>query len=77
MDFFKKWTGCILSFIAGVLALSLSACSGMILKGTVDLSSLGMGTRNMNEMTKAFKVITDSSLYSDAKSYNLGTEFMT
>ena len=77
MGFVKKWIGCILSFVAGVLALSLSACSGMILKGSIDLTSLGMGSESVNEMTKAFKVITDSSLYSDAKSFNLGTEFMT
>lgn len=77
MEFLKKWIGCILSFVAGVLGLSLSACTGMIVSGTVDLSAMGMGTQSINEVTKAFKVLTDSSLYTDAKAANLGSEFMT
>lgn len=75
MDFLKKWIGCILSFVAGVLGLAMSACTGMIISGSYTHPLAGV--QNVNEVTKAFKVLTDSSLYSDAKAYGLGSEFMT
>ena len=76
MNFVKKWTSCILSFVCGVLGLALSACSGMIVKATVDTTALGGEISKIDEMTKAFKVITDNSLYKDAKSLGIGTEFV-
>lgn len=76
MKFVKKWFSCILSFVCGVLGLALSACSGMIVKATVDLSALGAQSLKIDEMTKAFKVITDNDLYKDAKSLGIGTEFV-
>ena len=76
MNFVKKWIGCIVSFVAGVCGLALSACPGMVVKGTIDLSALGMGTNSVKEVTKGFKVLTDSSLYTDAKAAGIGTEFL-
>ena len=77
MGFLKKWTSCILSFIAGVLALAMSACTGMIVSGSADLSALGMSAQTIDKTTKAFKVLTDASLYADAKNAGIGKEFMT
>lgn len=77
MEFLKKWIGCILSFVAGVLGLSMSACAGMIVSGSVDLTALGMGTSSVDNVTKAFRVLTDSSLYTNAKAAGIGREFMT
>lgn len=77
MGFLKKWIRCILSFIAGVLGLAMSACTGMVISGTIDLSAIGAGKESINEATKAYKILTDSSLYTDAKSANLGAEFIT
>ena len=76
MAILKKWIGCVISFVAGVCGLVLSACSGMVVKGSIDASQLGMEPQSINKTTKAFKVITDSSLYSDAKELGLGTEFI-
>lgn len=64
MAFLKKWTNCIMSFVAGVLGLSLSACSGMV-------SSTALG----EEKTKAIKVITDSNLSTQAKQLGIDSEF--
>lgn len=74
MDFLKKWMACIVSFVAGVCGLALSACSGMVTKITYD-AALGMDATS--DITKAFKVLTDSDLYTQAKEFGLGSEFMT
>lgn len=76
MSILKKWLGCIASFIAGVCGLALSACTGMIVKGSIDLTALGMGKNNVESITKAYKVLTDSKLYTDAKEAGIGTEFV-
>ena len=64
MEFLKKWTGCIMSFLAGLLGLSLSACSGMV-------TSTALGS----ETVKAFKVITDSDLATQAETLGIASEF--
>lgn len=66
----KKWGSCVFSFIAGVLALALSACSGMVAVKTV----MGQST---TDITKAFKVLTDKNLLTQAKAAGLQSEFMT
>lgn len=76
MSFVKKWMSCIISFVAGVCGLALSACSGMVASGMVDASALGMGKNPVDSTTKAFKVLTDGNLYKEAKELKLGSEFM-
>lgn len=80
MTMIKKWAKCVVSFVAGVLGLALSACPGMIVKGSVDGSALGtmgeMFNGSSTEKVKAFKVITDGSLYTDAKAMGIGKEFL-
>ena len=76
MSFVKKWISTIVSFVAGVCGLALSACSGMVASGMVDASALGMGKNPVDSTTKAFKVLTDADLYKKAKELKLGTEFM-
>ena len=76
MNFLKKWIGCIISFVAGVCGLALSACSGMVTKLTADSALAAYGLESHSETTKAFKVLTDSDLYTQAKEAGLGSEFM-
>lgn len=66
----KKWGSCVVSFIAGVLALALSACSGMVAVSTI------MG-KSTTDVTKAFKVLTDKELLTQAKEAGLQSEFIT
>lgn len=70
MEMIKKWGSCIISFIAGVLTLALSACSGMVATSTI------AGVSD-TEITKAFKVLTDGDLLTQAKEAGLKSEFMT
>lgn len=70
MQMIKKWGSCIVPFIAGVLALALSACSGMVAVSTI----MGQSTTNV---TKAFKVLTEKELLTQAKEAGLTSEFMT
>ena len=69
MSIVKKWAGCVMSFIAGVLGLALSSCSGM---KVVVKTPVGSETT----VTKAFKVITDSDLLDQAKAAGLKSEFV-
>ncbi len=64
MDLVKKWLSCVVSLIAGVLGLALSATTGM-----KTVTPLG------TDKTKAFKVITDSKLADQAELYQASTEF--
>lgn len=82
MNFVKKWIGCIISFVAGVCGLALSACTGMVASGKIDASAI-TGTVGADysmtipeSTTKAFKVLTDADLYDQAKLAGIGTEFM-
>ncbi|MBQ8522855.1 MAG: hypothetical protein IJ458_04295 [Clostridia bacterium] len=77
MNFVKKWISTIISFVAGVCGLALSACTGMVASGTLDASALGMGKETIDSTTKAFKVLTDGDLYTEAKAAGIGSEFMT
>lgn len=70
MSILKKWTSCIVSFVAGVLALAMSAVSGMVAITSIP------GIANEKSITKAFKVITDSTLLDQAKSLDLEAKFM-
>ncbi len=70
MSILKKWTSCMVSFVAGVLALAMSAVSGMV---AVTTTPIGKET----EITKAFKVITDSELLEQAKKLDIESKFMT
>lgn len=81
MNFLKKWMNCIVSFVAGVCGLALSACSGMKVVGMIDASALQsqLGTdpsKSFKSVTKGFKVLTDSELYTQAKEAGIGAEFM-
>lgn len=76
MNFLKKWMGCIISFVAGVCGLALSACSGMVVKTVFPEALSAYGLESATETTKAFKVLTDNKLYKQAKLTDLGGEFM-
>lgn len=79
MSFVKKWLGCIISFIAGVCGLALSACTGMVVKVTTSNETISAGLKAMgidSYNTKAFKVLTDNDLYTQAKELGLKTEFV-
>ena len=65
MSILKKWAGCVISFVAGVLGLALSASTGM--KITTPLGS---------STTKAHKVITDSDLMDMAEAFKIDGEFV-
>ena len=65
MSIVKKWTGCVMAFMAGVLGLAMSASSGMVIK-----TPLGSST------TKAYKVITESELMDTAKLLGVKSEFV-
>ena len=67
MRFLKKWTSCIFSFIAGVITLALSACSGMVTSNIL----AGKST------TKAFEVITDTDLLKTAEQLGVESKFAT
>ena len=76
MDFLKKWISCIVSFIAGVCGLALSACSGMVAKVVFPNTLSAYGLESSTETTKAFKVLTDKDLYTQAQEAGIGSEFM-
>lgn len=81
MNFLKKWMSTIVSFVAGVCGLALSATVGMKATALMDASALestlGMDpSQTVKTSTKAYKVLTDSSLYTDAKEIGIGSEFM-
>jgi len=65
MSILKKWAGCVMTFIAGVLGLALSATTGM--KTTTIIGS---------STTKAHKVITDSELMDMAEVLKIDGEFI-
>ena len=79
MNFLKKWMSCIISFVAGVCGLALSASTGMVTKIATDNAQLAQGLKAMgleSDSTKAFKVLTDGDLYTKAKAAGIGDEFM-
>ncbi len=79
MNFLKKWVTCIVSLVAGVCGLALSACSGMVTKLVTDSEQLRQGLKAMgleSGSIKGFKVLTDGNLYDKAKSLGIGDEFM-
>ena len=45
MQMIKKWGSCVFAFIAGVLSLAMSACSGMIAVTTI----AGQSTTNVTK----------------------------
>lgn len=77
MNLLKKWASCVISFVAGVCGLALSACSGMVSKVVFPKALSAYGLESATETTKAFKVLTDGDLYTQAKEAGLGSEFMT
>ena len=66
----RKWGSCIIAFIAGVLSLAMSACSGMVAVKTI-------AGQTTTDVTKAFKVLTDSELLKQAKEAGLESQFIT
>ncbi len=78
MNFVKKWINCITSFVAGVLGLALSACNGMSVLAQVVAPNDALAPYGMSQEknVKAFELITDSSLYAEAKASGTGTEFV-
>ncbi len=71
MGILKKWTTCVISFIAGILTLAMSAVSGMV--AVTSIPSMADETN----ITKAFKVITDGELLTQAKTLGIEDKFMT
>ncbi len=71
MDILKKWTSCIVSFVAGVLALAMSAVSGMVAVTSIPTMA------NETSITKAYKVLTDNQLLEEAKKAGLESKFIT
>ncbi len=79
MNFVKKWISTIISFVAGVCGLAFSACSGMVTDIVAKDTQLAQGLKAMgltSNSTKAFKVLTDGDLYTEAKAAGIGDEFM-
>ena len=81
MNFIKKWISTLVSFVAGVCGLALSATVGMKASALIDASALqsALGTdpsQKIKTTTKAYKVLTDSNLYTEAKELGIGSEFM-
>lgn len=79
MNFVKKWMNCIISFIAGVCGLALSACPGMLIRVSSSNPAISEGLKAVgmeSYSVKAFKILTDADLYTEAKSLELGSEFM-
>lgn len=77
MNFLKKWMGCIISFVAGVCGLALSATVGMKSYAMIDATAIGRGkTEIVDEVTKGFKVLTDKDLYTKSKQLGVGDDFM-
>ena len=76
MSFVKKWISTIMAFVAGICGLALSACSGMVASGYIDMTALGAKKETIDSITKGFKVLTDSDLYTEAKELGIGSEFM-
>lgn len=77
MSFVKKWIGCIVSAVAGICGLALSACSGMVVSAIIDSTAIGgKKTTLVDSTTKGFKVLTDSKLYEQAKGFGVKTEFL-
>ena len=70
MQMIRKWGSCLFAFIAGVLSLAMSACSGMVAMRTI----AGQST---TDITKAFKVLTNNELLKQAKEAGLESQFMT
>ena len=78
MNFLKKWAGCIISLITGVCGLALSVLVGMKSYAMVDATAIG-GEKTVitDEVTKAFKVLTDKELYNKSRQLGIGDEFTT
>ena len=68
MQIIKKWGSSVAALVAAILALALSACSGMVATTT----AAGVST---TETTKAIKVLTDSELLDQAELLGLKSEF--
>lgn len=60
----KKWAGCVVSLISGILGLAMSATSGMVTKNPFT-----------TETTKASEVLTNSDLLDASKLIGLESEF--
>ena len=76
MKLLKKWASCVISFVAGVCGLALSACSGMVAKVVFPDTVAAYGVESSTQTTKAFKVLTDKDLYTQSKDLGVGSEFM-
>ena len=81
MNLVKKWAGCVVSFFAGVCGLLLSLTVGMKASALIDASALESmlgfdASQKVKTTTKAFKVLTDGDLYTEAKELGIGSEFM-
>lgn len=78
MSFFKKWISCIVSFVAGVLGLALSACNGMTVVANINADAINsLLSQNTTETVKAFEIITDSSLLTQAQELGIEKQFIT
>ena len=77
MSIVKKWAYCVITFIAGVLGLALSATTGMKVVTTIDGSAIGQTIDGSSKIVKAFKVLTDSDLMEQAKALDIKSEFVT
>lgn len=78
MSLLKRWASCVVSFVAGVCGLALSATVGMKSYAMLDATAIGKGkTIIADELTKGFKVLTDADLYNKSKQLGVSDEFMT
>lgn len=66
MEVLKKWSGCIVSFLSGVLGLVLSLCSGMVVSSAVEA---------LNKSVQASDIITDTTLGTQAQQLQIAGEF--
>ena len=80
MSIVKKWISCVMSFVAGVLGLAMSACTGMVVNANIDalaVPTYGSAlSQSSNEVTKAFEVITNAELFTKAQELGITTEFV-
>lgn len=80
MSIVKKWIACVISLVAGVLSLAMSACTGMVVNAKIDASAVptygSALSSSSNEVTKAFEVITDADLFTKAQDLGITAEFV-
>lgn len=71
MNFLKKWTGCILSFVAGVLGLSLGCINGLTLAYSSDTSAASAAAgitipeASFSGSTSVYEMVNDATIQTE------------